>query len=210
WVNAAVPGVTVTVKPEARRHGIEGSRLKSSSATSYGDVIRIETENEFSRDGAVLYFSNGSEEAVDKGDSEKYFNDSERIPEIYTRVGEKALSINGLPLLNEAARTIPLSVRNRIAGEVTMTFDLGYYYGQHAPYLEDRETGAFINLLHENTYTYTVSETGDNHDRFVLNFYLVSTDLETPGADETDAGSAINIKSLSGKVLVSVGMDLLK
>jgi hypothetical protein len=210
WVSTAVPGVTVTVKPEARRHGIDGSRLKSSSSSRYGDVIRIETGNEFSRDGAVLYFSNDSEEALDKGDSEKYFNDSENIPEIYTRVGEKALSINGLPLLNEAARTIPLSVRNRIAGEVTMKFDLSYYYGQHTPYLEDKETGTFINLLHENSYTYTVSETGDNHDRFVLNFYLVSTNLETPGADETDAGSDINIKSLAGKVLVSVGMDLLK
>jgi hypothetical protein len=208
WVSTAVPGVTVTVKPEARRHGIDGSRLKSSSSSRYGDVIRIETGNEFSRDGAVLYFSNDSEEALDKGDSEKYFNDSENIPEIYTRVGEKALSINGLPLLNEAARTIPLSVRNRIAGEVTMKFDLSYYYGQHTPYLEDKETGTFINLLHENSYTYTVSETGDNHDRFVLNFYLVSTNLETPGADETDAGSAIKIKSLSGKVLVSMSPEL--
>jgi hypothetical protein len=34
--------------------------------------------------------------------------------------------------------------------------------------------------------------------------------LETPGEDETDAGSAISIKSLAGKVLVSVGVDLLK
>jgi hypothetical protein len=210
WISTSVPGVTMTVKPEARRHGIAGSMLKSSSASRYGDVIRIEAENEFSRDGAVLYFSNGSEEEVDKSDSEKYFNDSERIPEIYTRVGEKALSINGLPLLNDAARTIPLSVRNRIPGEVTMKFDLSYYYGHHAPYLEDKETGAFINLLQENTYTYSVSETGENHDRFALNFYYVTTDLETPGEDETDAGSAISIKSLAGKVLVSVGMDLLK
>jgi hypothetical protein len=210
WISTFDPGVTVTVKPEARSHGITGSTLKSSSTGRYGDVIRIETENKYSRDGAVIYFANGSEEGVDKGDSEKYFNDSERIPEIYTRVGDKALSINGLSLLNEAARTIPLSVRNRITGDVTMKFDLSSYYGQHAPYLEDKETGAFINLLQEKSYTYTVSETGDNHDRFVLNFYYVTTDLESPKTDETDAGSAINIKSIAGKVLVSMSPELVQ
>ncbi len=203
-------GVNLTINNGARTHGITESFLKSSSSKRTGDVIRIEQENDFSRDGAVIYFASGSYEDYDKGDSEKYFNDSEQIPEIYTRVDDLALSINGLPLLNQSVRTIPLSVRNRVAGEVTMKFDLSYYYGQHAPYLEDRETGAFINLLQEPSYTYTVSETGENHDRFVLNFYYVTTDLESPGEDETDAGSSINIKSIAGKVLVSMSPELIQ
>jgi hypothetical protein len=209
WVKALSAGANLTVGLETRRHGINGSMLKSSSSRHEGDVIRIEAENSFSRDGMVIYFASGSEEGIDAGDSEKYFNDSERIPEIYTRVEDKSLAINGLPLITTGTRIIPLSVRNRVEGEVTLRFNLDNYFGYHSPYLRDNETGAFVHLMHENSYTYTVSRTGDNHDRFELHFYYVTTDIE-PIVEDPLTVAGITIRGMEGKALVSIQSDLLQ
>jgi hypothetical protein len=209
WVRALSANANLTVGTETRRHGVTGSMLKSSSSRHEGDVIRIESENSFSRDGMVIYFASASEEGVDAGDSEKYFNDSERIPEIFTRVGDKSLAINGLPSLVAGTRIIPLSVRNRVEGDVTLRFSLDNYYGYHSPYLKDNETGAFVHLLHENSYTYSVTRTGDDHDRFELHFYYVTTDLE-PVVEDPETVAGISIRGVAGKALVSIQSDLLQ
>jgi hypothetical protein len=209
WVKALEPGATLTVMPSARTHGEATSRLKSSGSGSSADVLRIQTDNKHARDGAVLYFIDGADDGFDKGDSEKYFNDSKNVSEIYTRVDDRALAINGMSLLKEDIKMIPLIIRNSEEGEVLLKFDLSYFTGQHTIYLEDRETGALVNLFHENEYSYSVTKTGEVDDRFVLHFYKVSTGIETPGEDEMDAGNDIKIKSIGDKVLVSMSSELL-
>ena len=210
WIASLGDGF-VSVDNNARSHVKDGDFLKSSSAgTKSGGAIRVSSVSDGGGDGAVLYFSEKAEDGLDRGDSEKMFNDAVSIPEIYTKVGNKALAINGLPLIEESVRTIPLSVRNRVEGEVTLKFDLSHYDAEHTPYFEDRQTGAFLSLHRSNSYTYSVKETGDNHDRFALHFYKVTTSVGEPQMDEQEAGNEISIKSVSGKVLVSVGMDMLQ
>ncbi|ASB49940.1 hypothetical protein CDL62_12725 [Alkalitalea saponilacus] len=199
---------TITIDNDARSHGVADSRLKSSES-SYGDVVRITADNGLSRDGTVIYFARNSTEGKDEGDSQKYRNSDDRVPEIFTRVGETELAINGLPELNQPVRTIPLIIRNRVSGDVTLTFDMSYYYGMHSVYLEDRDTGAFIHVTAGGEYVYTVSEPGERDDRFVLHFYMVSTDLE-PEMEDPKAVSGINITGVAGKALVSIQSDLLQ
>ncbi|SKC24010.1 T9SS type A sorting domain-containing protein, partial [Alkalitalea saponilacus] len=103
----------------------------------------------------------------------------------------------------------PLIIRNRVSGDVTLTFDMSYYYGMHSVYLEDRDTGAFIHVTAGGEYVYTVSEPGERDDRFVLHFYMVSTDLE-PEMEDPKAVSGINITGVAGKALVSIQSDLLQ
>src|SRR5690554_2701764 len=210
WIASLGDGF-VSVDNNARSHVKDGDFLKSSSAgTKSGGAIRVSSVSDGGGDGAVLYFSEKAEDGLDRGDSEKMFNDAVSIPEVYTRAGNKALAINGLPLIEESVRTISLSVRNRVEGEVILQFDLSHYDAEHTPYFEDRQTGAFLSLHRSNSYTYSVKETGDNHDRFALHFYKVTTSVEEPQMDEQEAGNEISIKSVSGKVLVSVGVDMLQ
>ncbi|TCO07432.1 glycine-rich domain-containing protein [Natronoflexus pectinivorans] len=199
---------TITLDNAARSHGVADSHLKSSES-SYGDVVRITADNGLSRDGAVIYFTRNATEDIDEGDSEKYRNSDDRVPEIFTRVGEIELAINGLPELNQPTRTIPLIVRNRVSGDVTLTFDMSYYYGMHSVYLEDRDTGAFIHVTVGGEYVYTVSESGERDDRFVLHFYMVSTDLE-PEMEDPSAAAGIRINGVAGKALVSIDSQLLQ
>jgi len=207
WIKTFVEGVTVTVKPEGRTHGINGSILKSTS-TSSADVIRIETSNAYSRDGAVIYFSEGSAEGLDKGDSEKFFNDSKRIPEIYTRSGAASLAINGLPTINKEIIEIPLSTRNQVAGEVEMKFDISHFNSNHAILLEDRYNGTVVNLRSQNTYSYIAEAIGDNHDRFVLKLHNITTNTDVIKDDEV-AGKEIQIRNAGSMILVTASMNLI-
>src|SRR5690554_126500 len=208
WM-ASLGNSSVSITKEAQQHTPEGAFLKSSS-TANSNVVRITAENATSRDGAVLYFSANALEGLDKGDSEKMFNEPVEIPEVYTRVGSKAVAINGLPELKENVRTIPLSVRNRMKGEVSLNFDMSLYSGEHDVYFEDKETGAFMNVNRTPSYTYSVGSVGDNHERFALHFYKVVTGIESPSAEEEDAGSAIQIRNVGNKVMVSASMELVQ
>ncbi|WP_088655901.1 hypothetical protein [Geofilum rhodophaeum] len=212
WIKTLRPGVTVTVEPGARRHGLENSMLKSSSSSIDANVIRIEAENAYSRDGTVIYFADGYSTGYDRGDSEKYFNDSMNIPEIYTRVENRFLAINGLPKLSEDLYSIPLSVRNRVEGSVSLKFDLGYFNGEHTVYLEDKETGVFLDVDRERSYEYAVTNTGDNHERFVLHFVKVATDIEYHPMviKDESAKEAISIRNIGAQVLVSFGAGVLE
>jgi hypothetical protein len=208
WM-ASLGASSVTITKDAQQHTPEGAFLKSSS-TATSNVVRITAENATGRDGAVLYFSANATEDIDKGDSEKMFNEPVEIPEVYTRVGSKAVAINGLPELKENVRTIPLSVRNRMKGEVSLNFDMSLYSGEHEVYFEDKETGAFLNVSRMPSYTYMPDVLGDNHERFALHFYKVATGIETPSAEEEDAGSAIQIRNVGNKVMVSASMELVQ
>ncbi|WP_044117959.1 T9SS type A sorting domain-containing protein [Alkaliflexus imshenetskii] len=208
FVRPRVANAQITLNNSTRAHGYATSRLKSGSSGN-SDVVRIVADNGVSRDGAVIYFSARSTEGIDTGDSEKYRNDDNRVPEIYTKVGGRELAINGMPELVAANRTIPLSVRNRQTGEVTLTFDMSYFNGMHSVYLEDRDTGAYSNITRGGSYSYTVTETGERDDRFMLHFYQVSTRIE-PDMEDGRTSAGINILSMNGKVLVSFTPELLQ
>lgn len=210
WIKTLSPNASVNLYPESRNHGTAISRLKGSSES--GNVIRIEAENEFSRDGAVVFFKNGFTEAKDNGDSEKYFNDSKNIPEVYTIASGKPLAISGLPELSEDYRAIPLSVKNRVEGSVTLKFDLRYFDNEYTAYLEDRDNGTYINLLQNNSYTYSVVTLGEVHDRFVVHLHKITTGIEEvlPEQGQTDGSDFIKIRSLGDKVLVSISAELIQ
>ncbi len=196
----------LTINNDARCHGLPSSYLKSSSNRS-GDVIRIVSSNAYSRDGAVVYFASGSESGIDGGDSEKYFNEDVRIPEIYTQSEGKALAINGLPPLQGDHVVLPLSVRNRIEGEVSLSFDLSYYYGDHLPYLYDNEKGVNISLVDTNEYRYNATNTGDDHTRFELHFINIPVGLDAD-KDVFETGG-IMISGVKGRALVIIDDSLL-
>lgn len=210
WIKANAP-TTLTVDNRIRQHDTKELMLKSSSVASNADVIRITAENQYSRDVAVLYFWEKSHDTLDRGDSEKQFNEGDLVPEVYTLVEGKALAINGLSSLNSNSTSIPISVKNQIAGEVTLSFDLSKFSREYALYLEDKVTGNHSNLLLDNNYTYIVTKTGAVNDRFVLHLHIITTGIEDVILDQgDDASKLISIRSLSDKVLVSVSAELVQ
>lgn len=214
WITS-LGSSSVSINNDSRSHTSDGSFLKSSSSErSKDDVIRIIIENAHSYDGAVLYFSENSDDGIDRGDSEKMFNESVNIPEIYTRSAGKPLAINGLSTL-EGALELPLSVRNRVEGTVDMKFDLSLYRSDDVILLHDTFLDAEINLRKVSQYRYEPFNLGDTHNRFVIRFNpegYEEEDVSTP-VDENvkdNAEHLINIVGYNGRAIVSVDRELLQ
>ena len=205
WIKVA-SATTLSVNNTTRSHGLTGARLKSSSVNN-NNIIRITASNYYTRDGAVINFSGNASESLDQYDSRKQFNSSVRVPEVYTRVGTVATAINGMSELGSTNRTIPLSVRNRIEGEVTLNFDLSLFEAGHSVELEDKVTGTRTNLRANADYTYTPAVLGEVHDRFVLHINQVTTSVVEPEATTQDNG--ITIKGFRGRAIVSIPLQLL-
>lgn len=161
----------------------------------------------------VVFFSDNAVEGSDPGDALKYFNGSKNIPEIFFKADGRSLSINGLPYF-EGDYEIPISVRNRVADDVTLTFDLSKFNEDMEVYLLDNITEAEIDLHEQTAYTYTPSVIGDSNDRFVLSFKAEEASVQevaTSVADvkeETDV-AGINIVGVNGRAIVSIDRELL-
>jgi hypothetical protein len=207
---------SLTVDTSLQTHGLDGAMLKSSSLSSdSSDIIRVVASNGLGRDGAVVYFSESALVGSDDGDALKYFNGSVNIPEVFFKADDRSLSINGLPYF-DGAYEISLSVRNRVADDVTLTFDLSKYNELQTVFLLDILTGAEINLAEQTTYTYAPEVLGLSNDRFVLSFNeAVSSssvsEVSTAVVDiqeEADV-DGISIVGVNGRAIVSINSELL-
>ncbi|MGQ1888871.1 T9SS type A sorting domain-containing protein [Thermophagus sp. OGC60D27] len=205
------PNASLTIKRAARVKS-DAVALKSASTTKPSDynLIRIQTDNGVAIDGTVLYFHESFLEEQGVEDSEKRFNSSLHIPEVYTVIGGEPLSINGMPVITADTLEIPLSVRNRVEGEVTLNVDLEQFTDRYDVYLEDRDAGAMVNLREASGYVYTPVELGDDHDRFVLHFAEVEevpTVIEHPQEEEA---YQIRIVGRQNDALVKISPELLQ
>jgi hypothetical protein len=183
-------------------------QLKSSSINTQENIVRIIASNQYTRDAAIVYFSDSNTDDFGNEDSEKYFNASVRVPEVYTRAEGNSLVINGLSQLSDAYTEVPLSVRNRDVEPVTLTFDLRRFNSNHSVVLLDNETGESLSLTNGSEYSYNPGS-GDSHDRFVLLFTPGFT-TDIPEGDLGEQSQSIIIKSFENKVLVSADISLLQ
>ena len=206
WVYTKTASVqapaSLDIDKSNRVHSADKSILKSSSREK-ADIIRITSNNGVSRDGAVIYFDeNSTLSGDDSGDSYKYFNGSENIPEIFTRAGKTALSINGMPTF-DGTNEVPLSVRNRVDGEVELKFDFSYYRSDDLIVLHDIYLDKKVNLRRVKSYKYQPLSLGDDHDRFVILFNPedyqddeVSTQIDNDSTENIDVyydGENLNV-----------------
>jgi hypothetical protein len=203
----------LVVKREARVKESDAP-LKSASANEASkvyDLLRVQAQNSHSRDGAVLYFHEKFNEGKNREDSEKRFNGSKNVPEVYTRMNNQALSINGLPTLEEESYQFPLSVRNRIEEDVTLQFNAENFSDDYDIFLEDRTKGRWINLKVLDSYAYTPTKQGDDHERFVIHIQKVKevpTGIEEALQNENAGG--IEINGYRNYALVGIEQDLLQ
>jgi len=142
-----------------------GSSLKS---TTVYDLIRLKIENPYVYDATVIYYHESFSDGRGPEDSEKMFNSSENIPEIFTRIGNTAMAINGFSELDgQSYVSVPVSVRNRVWDDCEISADLSDFREDYDVVLEDKMKGRYTNLR-TSTYTYTPLVLGIEDERFVL------------------------------------------
>ena len=97
--------------------GVSTQENSLKSSTVY-DLIRLKIKNPYLHDATVIYYYESFVDGKGPEDSNKMFNSSEKVPEIFTRIGNSAMAINGFSALDGRSHIeVPVSVRNRVCDE---------------------------------------------------------------------------------------------
>ncbi len=199
----------LSVQIGARGQSLEGQvatsfeRNGSLKNTSAYDLLRLKIKNPYLFDATVIYFHESFQKGIGPEDSEKMFNSSSLIPEIFTRVSDVNLAIDGFPLLNGASMELPICVRNRVYDECEIYASLEDFMPDYSVVLEDTETFKYTNLR-EGSYKYTPSALGICADRFVLHLskgLLLATGINTPS---NNGNENVVVKSGAGYLSIDI------
>jgi len=183
----------------------QSNLLKS---TTVYDLIRLKIENSYAYDATVIYYYETFLDEKGPEDSEKMFNSSENIPEIFTRMGNQAMAINGFSALDgKSYVAVPISVRNRIYDDCEISADLSDFTDEFDVVLEDKELGQYTNLKTAK-YTYSPSVLGIEHERFVLHLSR-SSKVATSVLEGMNPEKNIQFASDYGELQVNIDASLL-
>ena len=162
--------LATVVNGQNQRNELTGISTQKSSlkSTTVYDLIRLRIENPYFYDATVVYYYDSFSDDKGPEDSDKMLNSSEKIPEIFTRIGNSAMAINGFAALDGRSYvSVPVCVRNRVYDDCEISADLSDFADEYDVVLEDKATGQYTNLR-TSSYTYSPSVLGIENDRFVM------------------------------------------
>ena len=162
--------ITFNVSGQSQENELSGVSTKESSlkSSTVYDLIRLKIENPYVYDATVIYYYETFSDDKGQEDSNKMFNTSEKVPEIFTRIGNAAMAINGFSeLAGRVHIQVPVSVRNRVWDECEISADLDDFTDEYDVVLEDKEKSRYINLR-KVSYVYSPTVLGTEHERFVM------------------------------------------
>ena len=111
-----------------------------------------------------------------KGATEDYdriydgpFDINQKSLGFYSLVEEtKKATIQGLPILTENEKAIPLGFVVDQTGEYSIQLQEEYVDDSYYIYLEDKELGVFVDLNQQEVYSFTIDTVGENNTRFKI------------------------------------------
>lgn len=98
WVKATNATNTLGFTNDMRSHqdqSILTNRLKAPKV-SVQKLLRLQVSNGINNDEAIVYFNSNAQDNIDEYDSPKMFNNIIDVPEIFTKVSDNNLVINGM------------------------------------------------------------------------------------------------------------------
>lgn len=161
-------GAKITVGASNKVH-TTNTLYKRSEIENWTNHIKLEAQLGDQSARAVFYqqdeATNGKDEAFD---APMMFNSGESSLNVYSFAGDQPTSINAYgeyPYVMEIGLKVPKG-----GGEITLKpTNLRNLDPNLLVYLQDKETGDYINFLEKSTYTFTAQE-GDMTDRIYLIF----------------------------------------
>lgn len=220
--NTGTAAVNLTIPASARAHGQTSNPSQSTTAGYFleSDEFLIETrdkENDSYDRLTILFDETASHESIDRYDTEKVFNETRGVNQIYTSSSDdKKLVINAIPL-NTAEMKLyfrPAYTPQELTFKI---YNTELLQNIHSIMLTDHKTGDVTDLLQNNEYSFFSSPT-DNEERFTLTFNgdypnTPQTDeqikfvykdnvLSVYSLTEEDLGSIVSIYSVQGTKIV--------
>jgi len=201
WVETYDPVMTdgsITFTNSLRSHQVSSEhRLRAKAATSSEKkMLRLEISDGTNSDQTVIQFNPNAKDSYDLYDSHKMSLSG--IPQLYTKVGNEVLSINGMgSFTNE--KIVPLGFSVPQAGVYTLKAnDISNFSSGTQVLLVDNATASVTDLTLEETYDFT-SDKVDNYNRFTIIFRSPGTVTETP---ITEQGNIVIYRNGDNKITV--------
>jgi hypothetical protein len=181
---------------------VAGASRTKRTAQGFAGIKLSVAQNGFS-DETVVAFRDEATMAFDgQFDAYKKFTDNTNVPQIYSlSVNKEQLAINSVSENNEYIQ-IPIEIKAVYQGNVKLNFTGAIETsGGKTIYLEDKNTGRFVNLLETSEYQFETSLT-DVTGRFILHIGMPLS-VSYAKTDATCNGSSdgkIDVTVMGGKL----------
>jgi hypothetical protein len=170
-----------------REHRDDDYNLMKAPKTSTRSSLRMQLQNGADSDEMLVYLDEDASNNYDAYDSPKMMNNSASVPDLYSRIGDERLVINGLNSITDNME-LPLGFSLNAAATLKLiTTEMSNLPMGTRIYLRDKQENKETELTPETDYTFSTTEASANNEtRFSLLFRApgVSTDVTTSERDQ--------------------------
>jgi hypothetical protein len=146
--------------------------------------VRLQLQNGTEADELLIYQDEAASNSYDAFDSPKMMNNSSIVPDLYSKVGDERLVINGLNSITDNME-LPLGFSLNAAASLKLkATEMSNFPTGTRIYLLDKVESSQVELLPETEYSFkTTTATTNNEGRFSLIF---RTSGSTTGVENTE------------------------
>jgi hypothetical protein len=171
-----------------REHRLDNNNLMKAHKQDARTSLRLQLQNGTDSDEMLVYLDSEASNNYDAYDSPKMMNNSVSVPDLYSKVGNERLVINGLNSISDNME-LPLGFSLNAAASLKLkTIEMSNLPIGTRIYLLDKEENIQTELLSETEYGFkTSAATTNNESRFSLLFRAPGN---TTGIDNTSKFNA--------------------
>ena len=174
WVRVknGTSSTTMNFTNTMREHRDDNGNLMKAKRQDTRISVRLQLQNGTEADELLIYQDEAASNSYDAFDSPKMMNNSSIVPDLYSKVGDERLVINGLNSIADNME-LPLGFTLKAAanGLKLKVSELNNFESGTKVYLLDKEQSMQTELLPATEYTFnTIASTTNNESRFSLLF----------------------------------------
>ena len=223
FVQAMASNASIVLPQQARVHADE--IFYKEAETTWTDAVNIKVETAEKSDQTWLSFDERATNEFDLGMDAERLDGSNEMPQLYTKIGDKKLSINMMASL-VGTRIMELFFVAPISGTYSLSFEYLESFANCQIILKDKLTGNDIDLNAQQQYSFT-ARPDDPEARFTLHFNRSVTgipeDLSSQNTDyemyssngnvfisylgNATAAAAIHVYDLAGRTIARAEMS---
>lgn len=191
FVQATAANASFTLPQNARVHSAQSFYKEPASTV---DALILNVSKDGKRDKTWVSFSADATDEFDQGRDAWRLEGDAGMPQLYTRFGDRQLSINVMSeLVNQ--KSVPVYFEAPTDGNYLLEFDLMETFADTEIILEDHITGEMYDLSHHNTLNFEAFAGSDPH-RYTIHFNKTITGLHAAEATESN----VHFYSRNGKL----------
>jgi hypothetical protein len=183
-VKSGTNSTTMNFTNTMREHRDDNGNLMKAKRQDTRISVRLQLQNGTEADELLIYQDEAASNSYDAFDSPKMMNNSSIVPDLYSKVGDERLVINGLNSITDNME-LPLGFSLNAAASLKLkATEMSNFPTGTRIYLLDKVESSQVELLPETEYSFkTTTATTNNEGRFSLIF---RTSGSTTGVENTE------------------------